>query len=48
MPRGPVADDAPDPGGRGLGIVDSLSEERGVRDESEGKCVWALLKAKFR
>jgi anti-sigma regulatory factor (Ser/Thr protein kinase) len=48
VPRGPVADDAPDPGGWGLGIVDSLSERRGVRDEFEGKCVWAVIKAKFR
>lgn len=48
MPRKPVADDAPDPGGWGPGIVGSLSEERGVRAEFDGKSVWAVLKAKVR
>ena len=48
MPEMPVPDDAPDPGGWGLGIVEFLSEEHGVRAEFEGKSVWALLKAEFR
>lgn len=48
IPEMPVPDDAPDPGGWGLGIVEFLSEERGVRAEFEGKSVWALLKAEFR
>lgn len=48
MPDGPLADDVPDPGGWGLGIVDSLSEVHGIRDEVEGKSVWVLLKAVLR
>ncbi|MEO3829454.1 ATP-binding protein [Actinomadura sp. B10D3] len=48
MPGGPVPDDAPDPGGWGLGIVEFLSVERGVRAEFDGKTVWALLKADYR
>lgn len=48
MPETPVPDDAPDPGGWGLGIVEFLSEEHGVRAEFEGKTVWARLKTEFR
>jgi anti-sigma regulatory factor (Ser/Thr protein kinase) len=48
MPEMPVSDDAPDPGGWGLGIVEFLSAEHGVREEFEGKSVWAVLKAEFR
>ncbi|TDC74506.1 ATP-binding protein, partial [Actinomadura sp. 7K507] len=48
MPEEPLGDDAPDPGGWGLGIVESLSEDHGVRAEFEGKSVWALLRAEFR
>jgi anti-sigma regulatory factor (Ser/Thr protein kinase) len=43
MPAGPVPDDFRDPGGWGLGIIDTLSESHGCRLEHEGKCVWALL-----
>lgn len=48
MPEMPVPDDVPDPGGWGLGIVEFLSEEHGVRAEFEGKSVWAVLKVEFR
>ncbi|WP_220126745.1 ATP-binding protein [Actinomadura madurae] len=48
MPEGPVPGDAPDPGGWGLGIVECLSAERGVRAELDGKIVWALLNAVYR
>ncbi|WUH97917.1 ATP-binding protein [Spirillospora sp. NBC_00431] len=48
MPDGPVGEDVPDPGGWGLGIVEYLSEEHGVRTEFEGKSVWAVVKAKRR
>ncbi|WP_344906567.1 ATP-binding protein [Actinomadura meridiana] len=42
--EGPLSG-AADPGGWGLGIVDALSEAHGVRDEAEGKSVWAVVKA---
>ena len=48
MPDEPLAENVPDPGGWGLGIIDSLSDAHGVRDEFEGKTVWAVLKTKFR
>ena len=48
MPDEPLSDDVPDPGGWGLGIVEFLSEEHGVRGEFEGKSVWAVLRAEFR
>jgi anti-sigma regulatory factor (Ser/Thr protein kinase) len=48
MPERPVPDDALDPGGWGLGIVEFLSEEHGVRAEFDGKTVWALLSAVYR
>ncbi|NKZ06606.1 ATP-binding protein [Actinomadura latina] len=48
MPERPVPDDALDPGGWGLGIVEFLSEEQGVRAEFDGKSVWAVLKVEFR
>ncbi|WP_433476846.1 ATP-binding protein [Spirillospora sp. CA-142024] len=48
MPERPVPDDAPDPGGWGLGIVDFLCKEHGVRAEFDGKTVWALLAAEYR
>jgi anti-sigma regulatory factor (Ser/Thr protein kinase) len=48
MPERPVPDDAPDPGGWGLGIVEFLSVEHGVRVEFDGKSVWALLAAEYR
>ncbi|WP_433466814.1 ATP-binding protein [Spirillospora sp. CA-128828] len=48
MPECPLPDDAPDPGGWGLGIVDFLSKEYGVRAEFDGKTVWAQLAAEYR
>jgi anti-sigma regulatory factor (Ser/Thr protein kinase) len=48
MPETPVPDEAPDPGGWGLGIVEFLSAEHGVRAQFEGKTVWALLKTRLR
>jgi anti-sigma regulatory factor (Ser/Thr protein kinase) len=43
MPSGPLPDDAPDPGGWGLGIIASLAEEHGGRPGHGGKSVWAVL-----
>lgn len=43
MPRSLVPDDAPDPGGWGLGIVATLAKEHGCRPEHGGKSVWAVL-----
>ncbi len=37
MPEMPVPDDAPDPGGWGLGIVEFLCAEHGVRAGFEGR-----------
>lgn len=42
-PSEPLPDDAPDPGGWGLGIIASLAEEHGCRPEHGGKNVWAVL-----
>ncbi|MFB4312127.1 ATP-binding protein [Actinomadura sp. GTD37] len=48
MPEKPLPDDVPDPGGWGLGIVEFLSMQHGVRAEFDGKSVWAVLKAELR
>ncbi|WP_242904432.1 ATP-binding protein [Actinomadura terrae] len=44
MPTEPVPDDAPDPHGWGMGIVEALSRHHGVRKEPGGKTVWAILR----
>ncbi|WP_242909565.1 ATP-binding protein [Actinomadura terrae] len=44
MPAGPVPDDAPDPHGWGLAIVEELSRDHGMRKERGGKTVWAVLR----
>ncbi|MUN40539.1 ATP-binding protein [Actinomadura litoris] len=44
MPSEPVPDDAPDPHGWGMGIVETLSRRHGVRIERGGKTVWAVLR----
>ncbi|WP_242884323.1 ATP-binding protein [Actinomadura litoris] len=44
MPTEPVPDDAPDPHGWGMGIVEALSKDHGVRTEHSGKTVWAVLR----
>ncbi|CNF94035.1 Histidine kinase-%2C DNA gyrase B-%2C and HSP90-like ATPase [Mycobacterium tuberculosis] len=48
MPAEPLPDDAPDPGGWGLGIIASLAEEHGCRPEHGGKSVWAVLPTSIR
>ncbi|WP_242903793.1 ATP-binding protein [Actinomadura terrae] len=44
MPTEPVPDDAPDPHGWGLRIVEELSRDHGVRNERGGKTTWAVLR----
>ncbi|TDD95422.1 ATP-binding protein [Actinomadura rubrisoli] len=44
MPSQPVSDDAPDPHGWGMGIVEHLSKRHGVKTEHDGKTVWAVLR----
>ncbi|WP_308198489.1 ATP-binding protein [Actinomadura terrae] len=44
MPTEPVPDDAPDPHGWGMHIVQALSRRHGVRKERSGKAVWAVLR----
>ncbi|TDD72136.1 ATP-binding protein [Actinomadura rubrisoli] len=44
IPSQPVPDDAPDPHGWGMGIVEHLAKRHGVTKEHDGKTVWAVLR----